>query len=154
MRFHIGTVPETPDFQPDGRWKPLCEPTPWVLQLLALPIGVVACVSIGWLWILLTPLHELPLDSPVMALGILVAIVPVHELIHAAVHPQLGRTNDSVLGFWPSRLMFYAHYIGAVSRNRFIAIALMPLLDWMCAHGMVLRGAGILFRSERAADLL
>src|SRR6185503_13338146 len=43
-------------------------------------------------------------------------------------HPGSGDSADSVLGFWPSRLLFYAHYVGELTRARFIAILLMPLL--------------------------
>jgi hypothetical protein len=128
MRFHIGAVPETPDFSPDASWKPLREPTPWMMQLLALPVGIVAGVAVGALWFLLTPLRTVSFDSPGMMLGACVVLVPIHELIHAAVHPGAGASDDSILGFWPSRLLFYAHFGGELSRSRFITILLMPLL--------------------------
>jgi hypothetical protein len=128
MRFHLGAIPATPDFSPDASWQPLREPTPWVFQLLALPLGVAACVAVGALWFLLTPVRDLPFDSLGALLATFVVIVPVHELIHAAVHPRGGGSDDSILGFWPSRLLFYAHYAGELSRTRFIAILLMPTL--------------------------
>jgi hypothetical protein len=56
-----------------------------------------------------------------------VGFVVVHEMIHALVHPICGRSPHSILGFWAS-LGFYAHYDGEMSRNRLIAILLMPLL--------------------------
>jgi hypothetical protein len=86
------------------------------------------CVLMGVLWFFLTPLRDLPLDSPGKMFGAFVAIIPIHELIHAAVHPKAGRSAASILGFWPSRLLFYAHYAGELSRSRFIAILLMPFL--------------------------
>ena len=55
-------------------------------------------------------------------------LVVLHELIHAAVHPKSGRSDRSILGFWPSRLLFYAHYDGELTRDRFIAILAMPTL--------------------------
>src|SRR5207245_10504977 len=57
-----------------------------------------------------------------------VAIVVVHELIHAAAHPRSWWSPYSLLGFWPSRLLFYAHYDGELTRNRFVAILVMPLI--------------------------
>lgn len=63
---------------------------------------------------------------PAMLLAFVVITV-VHELIHAVVHPMAGRSSHTVLGFWPSRILFYAHYDGELSRNRFVAILLMPL---------------------------
>lgn len=128
MRFHLGAIPETPEFLPDSSWRPLREPTPWVMQFLALPLGIVACIAVGVLWLFLTPLRDISLDSPGMLLIAFVAIIPIHELIHAAVHPRSGLAASSILGFWPSRLLFYAHYVGELSRGRFIAILLMPLL--------------------------
>jgi hypothetical protein len=54
-------------------------------------------------------------------------IVVVHELVHALVHPMAGRSPHSILGFGPS-VGFYANYDGEMSRNRLVAILLMPLL--------------------------
>jgi hypothetical protein len=50
--------------------------------------------------------------------------------VHALVHPMAGRSPHSILGFWSS-LGFYAHYDGEMSRNRLVAILLMPLLTRM-----------------------
>ncbi|HEY4261252.1 MAG TPA: DUF3267 domain-containing protein [Schlesneria sp.] len=55
-------------------------------------------------------------------------IVVVHELIHAAVHPMSGWSSHSIVGFWPTGGMFYAHYDGELTRNRFVAVLLMPLV--------------------------
>ena len=128
MRFHMGAVPETPDFSPDASWRSLRELTPWVMQFLAFPLGVVACVAVAALWLILTPFRAVSLDSPGTALIAFVIAIPVHELIHAAFHPCSGRSASSILGFWPSRLVFYAHYAGELSRSRFITLLLMPLL--------------------------
>jgi len=128
MRIHIGAVPETADFLPENPWQPVREPTPWVMQLFALPIGIAACAAVGAAWIFLTPLREVQFDSPALLLGAIFIMIPVHEVIHALVHPGAGRSADSILGFWPSRLLAYAHYSGELSRARFIAILLMPLL--------------------------
>jgi hypothetical protein len=54
-------------------------------------------------------------------------LVVVHELIHALVHPMAGRSSHSIVGFGLS-VGFYAHYDGELSRNRLVAILLMPLL--------------------------
>jgi hypothetical protein len=133
MRFHLGAIPENPEFLPDSSWRPLREPTPLVMQFLALPLGIAACIAVGVLWLFLTPLRDISLDSLGMLLIafvaiIPIAIIPIHELLHAAVHPRLGLSASSILGFWPSQGLFYAHYDGELSRGRFIAILLMPLL--------------------------
>ena len=128
MRFHLGAIPESPDFRPDDSWKPLRELTPWMSQLIALPLGFVVCVAIGAAWVLFTPLERFPFDSPGLILIAFLALIPVHEFIHFAVHPKSKNSEQSVLGLWPSRGLFYAHYLGELSRNRFVAILIMPLL--------------------------
>ncbi|HEY3267825.1 MAG TPA: DUF3267 domain-containing protein, partial [Armatimonadota bacterium] len=70
----------------------------------------------------ITPAKSLPAYLLAFA-----GLVVVHELIHALVHPMAGRSPHSVLVFWP-RHGFYAHYDGEMSRNRLVAILLMPLL--------------------------
>ena len=80
-------------------------------------------------WTAVTSLQDV---TPTMSLpAFLVSfagIVVVHELIHAAVHPMSGRSPHSIVGFWPSGGMIYAHYDGEMTRNRFVAILLMPLV--------------------------
>src|ERR1035441_8037124 len=103
MRFHIGAVPQAPDFSPDATWTPLREPTTWGMQLFAFPLGALACVVVSVLWIILTPLKAVSFDSPGKALLAGGLSIPIHELIHAAVQPCAGRSANSVLGVWPSR---------------------------------------------------
>jgi hypothetical protein len=81
------------------------------------------------LWFAITPLkHVTPTMSLPAFLVSFAGIVVVHELIHAAVHPRSGRSTHSIMGFWPSGGMIYAHYDGEMTRNRFVAILLMPLV--------------------------
>ena len=127
MRFHLGAVPESPDFVTDG-WKPLREPGPILMQVFALPIGLAVSTLMVLAWLYLTPVTKYPSASPLWLVLGLLFLFPVHELLHAIVHPHQGRTADTVLGFWPSRMIFYAHYLGEVSRNRFIAILAAPFL--------------------------
>jgi hypothetical protein len=129
MRFHLGAIPESPNFTAHGYWQALREPTPWVMQLVALPIGVGSAAVVAYLWLVLTPLPATALiGTPLTLLLSLVALVPVHEFIHACMHPMAGRSSRSILGFWPSRALFYVHYDGELSRNRFVVIMLMPFL--------------------------
>ena len=99
------------------------------MQLLALPIGVATAAIVGFLWFRTTPLAEITgtLSIPAFLLSF-AGIIVVHELIHAAIHPMSGRSPHSILGLWPSRMLFYAAYTGELTRNRFVAILLMPLV--------------------------
>jgi hypothetical protein len=129
MLFHFGPIPDSPDFEPDESWNSLNEPSPWLAQLIAVPIGIAAALLLLFFWIVFTPIRQFA--GPLSLFGLFVAlaaIVVVHELIHAAVHPNAGRSPRSILGFWPAMLVFYAHYDGEITRNRFVAILLMPLV--------------------------
>ena len=133
MQFHMGAIPET-GFVPDNSWRPLREPGPRVMQLCAFPFGIVAGYAVfkGWQFVL----DGLPApffrDHPLAVMLALSLAFPVlivvHEMIHAWVHPHFGRTAESVVGVWPSRLVFYAAFTGAHSRDRFIAILGAPFL--------------------------
>ena len=129
MRFHLGAIPSSPGFVPDAPWRPLRQPpAPWIENLLALPIGVVAAATVGALWFLVTPLRDImPAMSLPTFLLLFAGLVVVHELIHALAHPMAGLSPRSTLGFWPS-LGFYAAYDGEMSRNRLVTCLLMPLL--------------------------
>jgi len=128
MRFHFGPIPASPDFLPDDSWKMLKEPSVWLLQLIALPIGILTalCVLFFWSKIVSADFGIAP-SIPTFVLTIIGTIV-VHELVHAIAHPGMGWASHSVLGFWPAKLIAYAHYHGELTRNRFIAILLMPLV--------------------------
>jgi len=125
MRLHIGEIPDSPEFIPDTTWTLMPEPTPWVMQLLALPLGLGIAVALALLWMTLTPLGRGPAPSVAQLFGALLATVPAHEALHLAMHP---RTGDSLVGFWPSRLLFYTHYRKPLACRRFLAVLLMPLV--------------------------
>ena len=55
-------------------------------------------------------------------------MVVVHELIHLVVHPMSGRSPNSIVGAGGPTTGVYAHYAGEMTRNRFVAILLMPLV--------------------------
>ena len=129
MRFHLGAIPSSPDFVTDAPWRSLRQPSSiWMEHLLALPIGVVAAVTVAALWFLVTPLRGITPAVSLPAFLLLFAGFGVaHELSHALVHPMAGLPPHSIMGFWPS-VGFYANYDGEMSRNRLVACLLMPLL--------------------------
>ncbi len=130
MRFHLGAIPISPDLTPDTLWKPLRAPSPWMEKLVFLPIGIVPAGVVAVLWLAITPLQVQDVTSTMSVRAFLVSfagIVVVHELLHVAVHPMSGRSPHSIVGFEPSD-GFYGHYGGEMTRNRFVAILLMPLV--------------------------
>jgi hypothetical protein len=99
-------------------------------KLVFLPVGIVAAVVVAVLWLAITPLQVQEVTSTMSLPGFLVSfagIVVVHELLHVTVHPMSGRSLHSIVGFGRS-IGFYGHYGGEMTRNRFLAILLMPLV--------------------------
>jgi len=127
MRFHIGPPPPHPNFAPEQEgWKPIREPGPWLLQLLALPISIASAVifMLAW-WFLLRGRIGTP--GPLAVGLVLFGVIQVHELLHTAIHPGQGSGLSSIIGIWPSRLLFYAHYLEAMTRERFLLVIMAPL---------------------------
>jgi len=99
-------------------------------KLVWLAIGIVAAAVVGVLWLAITPLQVGDVTSALSLSGLVVSfagMVVAHELLHVVVHPMSGRSPDSIVGFGPS-IGFYGHYGGEMTRNRFVAILLAPLV--------------------------
>ncbi len=139
MRFHYGAPPEAAEFHPEeGGWQSIREPGPMAIQLLAVPValGVVALVLaladrlvphpdypapiIGLAPILYQPMRQWPL--------LLLLLIPIHELIHAIGFPESLRSRNTVVGAWLQRGLFYAHYDGPITRERFLLVLALPFL--------------------------
>jgi hypothetical protein len=139
MRLHFGPPPEDRDFQPDrDGWTKLREPDPILLQIVAAPVAVLNVVILvpawGWLASVLAPPERLstgaasgaawqmeatllPLLAAVAGIPLLIA---VHELLHAVCYPGGLGTSQTTIGVWPARLLFYATYVGPMSRNSYL----------------------------------
>jgi hypothetical protein len=127
MRWHIGPIPET--FTPDDSWRTIWEPGPVLLQVLALPVAIASAVAVGWGWHTIGIPQQGQPAGVVLALFLsLIALIAVHELLHAMVHPGWGCSSATIIGLWLRHFLFYAHYEGPLSRDRFLAVFLMPLL--------------------------
>jgi hypothetical protein len=144
MRFHYGPIPKDDDFQPETHgWSGIREPNPIMLNILALPVSmlmvVVELYGISLTWeggfqSMVQGILEQSGPNPFLVfLVVLVISIPLHELVHLITHPHSGRSKNSILGFWLSRGLFYAHYDGVVSRNRFLSILAAPylVLAWL-----------------------
>jgi hypothetical protein len=131
LKFHYGKIPDSVDFFPEKEnWTSLKEPSPWLAQLLALPIAFTLAGVLIFLWVNLTPagIYDIPATLVHLLVGIPATII-VHELLHALAHPENGRSDKSILGYWPSLMVFYAHYDGVLSKKRFITILVLPFLS-------------------------
>ncbi len=130
MRFHLGAIPD--DFTPDDAWRPIREPGPWLMQLCAIPIGcfVMLVVLAAWRRVPggLSQSWSGGIEGAVALVLSFPLIIIVHEVIHALLHPRKAASSSSLIGFWPSRILFYAHYGGPLTRERFLAVFLAPFL--------------------------
>ena len=137
MRFHYGPFPEDPDFHPEEQgWHSIKEPGPLLVQVLAIPVALVVFLSLVTAITLLSTGNADLLAFSWEAIIVLLAIIPMHELVHVLGQPGFGRSQNSVIGVWPARLAFYAHYEGPIPRGRclagmaapFVVLSLVPLL--------------------------
>jgi hypothetical protein len=133
MKFQIGPIPEN-DFDPDASWRSLREPGPLMVQVLAIPIGIATLALFLYLWLRAAKLENVEILVRYRALFVFSALMSfplliiVHELLHAVVHPGFGSRNESIIGAWPQTLLFYAHYCGEMTRNRFLVVFATPFL--------------------------
>jgi len=141
MRFRLGPIPEDPGFDPlrEG-WVRLREPGPLAIQVIALPVAFGALV-VGV--VLLAAAAPSGLGGVLAVFGLpawawlleLIAAVPAHEAIHALLHPDGGRSAQTVIGLWPRKAVFYANFEAAMTRNRqllvlagpYVALGLLPI---------------------------
>jgi hypothetical protein len=98
--------------------------------LAAYPIGLMAAGIVTVLWLATTP-FQVPEVTSMSWRGFLLSFACMgafHELIHLLVHPMSGRSHYSIVGAGGTTTGIYAHYAGEMTRNRFVAIVLMPLV--------------------------
>ncbi len=151
MRFHFGIPPEDETFNPQTEgWLPIREPEPRVLTLIAIPVAIGLFLLWGILCFLAFP-YELfvpkiiPISEKVIQIQmpfvesiletsiwpfftILILFIPIHELIHTLCFPDRGLSARTLIGLWPSRGFFYAHYEGPMWRNRFLFVLVTPYI--------------------------
>lgn len=125
MRFNVGAVPEAADFDPESEgWRSIREPDPVTMQYVAIPVLLVTAAIMTFVIATATPVRAIDAWTPLLL--VFFPVVVVHELIHALVHPGNGRHEETIVGVWPSRLLFYAHYDAALTRERFLLILAAP----------------------------
>jgi len=144
MRLNIGRVPESAEFlSGETGWIPIKEPSPWIAQLLAFPIGVAAAWILVLLWAQTGTKPRLG-NHVFWWVVLIIVVFIVHEIIHAIFHPRAGTSSKTIIGFWPSRVLLYAVYDDVLSRERcivtsvapFVIISLVPLAGAFIAGGV------------------
>jgi hypothetical protein len=133
MRFVCGPIPASRVLDPEEeRWVPL---RGWgagrlavAAVLLGLPFLIAAVILLETMKGEVRGLFkDQPLAGGVYLLALL-AMVPVHELIHALAYGQGIRSPHLIVGFWPSRGLCYAIYDSPMPRNRVLGVLAAPFL--------------------------
>jgi hypothetical protein len=132
MKFKIGPLDSEIE-QPDYNWKPIEKMSVWEFQLKATPIGIIAAILIGFLWSYIIPvndfINEIKFPNTVIIFALcLIGTLIIHEILHLIVHPKYGNSEESLLGFWPSKMFLYALYKGEMNRTRTCIMLVMPFL--------------------------
>ena len=131
MKFRLGPLPDDPLFDPISEgWILLREYGPLKMQLIAIPIMVAIAFlfNLGF-WLSgvdtspLTDIRNVP-----NAIGIVLVLAPVHELLHFICLPSFGLNDKSMFGFWPKVFSPYVFYNGVLTRNRHIFIGICPFI--------------------------
>jgi len=159
MRLIKGETPLIPDFYPEEQgWTSLKEPDVNTLQFIAIPGGL-ALILITILAVMtVMPLQELLHGLKLFAktfifLAVIIVMIPVHELLHALCHPQFGFSRETIIGVWPEKMLFYAHYMGELSRNRFLLVFAAPWLG-LTALPVLIIAAWRIFMPELESPVL
>jgi len=164
MRLHVGAIPEIADLPVEDGWVKLREPPLWVVRwILALPLSLVLALVSAVSVMRYTEITAEGLNGGAL-IAVYVATIAVHEIVHAAIHPDRGLSDRTVLGLWPSRLVFFAHYEGPRTKSNFTLGIIAPflvltILPLMVAHqfgwnSWILGAVIILNGSASSADLL
>jgi len=126
--IHWGAVPEDPDFHPENEgWSPIREPGPLAIQFIALPVAMVVVGLLVGLLALVWPSGSVS-GSIWLLLALAILLIPIHEILHAVCFPGGLPSPHTIIGIWLSRILFYAHYEGVMTRTRFLVTFAMPFL--------------------------
>ena len=129
MKFIFGGIPDNSDFNPESEnWTAIKEPSPWIAQLIGIPVAFLAIILLVIFWYFFAPVRNFKIDIGFETIFWIIGIGIIHELIHAVFHPGCGISSNTYLGFWPSKLVLYAHYHSILSKYRFMAILISPFI--------------------------
>jgi hypothetical protein len=111
-----------------GHWRTLRQPPMWVFRLLAVPAGAVVAFCILRAWGRFAPRVELQFAPAWQVFGAATTVLLAGAVLQLCAHPGFGLTRNSVLGFWPSRVLPYTTYLEKVSKARSLVMLLLPFL--------------------------
>jgi len=109
-------------------WSPVRVPSGWPLQAFALVVGLAMALTLGWVWAGFARTGFLTLGSTErpLVVVVLVALMPIHEFVHACAYPG-GPFGRSVHWgcHWPG---CWTAYDGDLTRERRVLAKLFPVI--------------------------
>lgn len=138
MRLHFGDVPAAAEANTEiAGWHRIRSPGARLGYLLAglaglvFPLLLILGLSIFSLLVQPVESAAVPADAGTPWTAVVLALllfIPLHELAHALWHPGQGSSPRTVLVLWPTKLRFGVYYEGCMTRGRWLAMRLAPLL--------------------------
>jgi hypothetical protein len=138
MRLQLGDAAREKESSPQAEdWRiiqsPVLKAGYWLAALIGLTVVSGLCVALGiWSSVVgdrggMATAGE-SANPWVVSLIVLALFIPLHELVHLLGQPEWGTSSRSVVVFWPAKLRFGVYYEGCMSRRRWLAMRLAPLL--------------------------
>ena len=159
MRIQWGSPPAPPaPVEEAQNGRPIRQPGKWPSAILSSLAGLVLLTIPAVGLMVYSFLHErvnefigTP-DDAGMWIALFLAFflcIPVHELLHAALYPDFGRSDSTMLFVDFRKFQFGVYYEGTISRARWLAMRLFPILGltilplivWMAAIGGLTRAS-------------
>lgn len=130
MLFRFGPPPDslTDAELATGEWRSVPRPPLWVVHLLSLPVGALMALLVFVAWALLTPRFDIAFESGYKVTVAIALIYFLGMVLQISTYPEMGLSNKSVLGLWPSRLTPYTAYASKLSKRQFIATSVLPFV--------------------------
>jgi hypothetical protein len=139
MKFRFGPIIASEDRCPEPGWRTLPEIRPRLFGLLSILVAAVLVLLVGGFW--RARMGPSRLDLVSFGLSLVVAVA-VHELLHACLLPGFPRSDRIHMGLWPSR-GFFVYYEGPLTRERWLLVAMAPLLGLTVIPMLLAAGLGL-----------
>jgi len=153
MRIQWGHPPASPALVEEIQaGRSIRQPGKWVsailaslagIILLAVPVAVLFGYSFLHQGVQSTSAGNMDAGAWIAVVLAFFLCITVHELLHAAMYPDFGRSDSTVLFLALKKLQFGVYYEGAISRTRWLVMRLFPILGltilplavWLAAYG-------------------
>ena len=107
-------------------WRVLREVDPDLTQIFEIQISLIVAAVVLLGWLLAVPDVGFALE-PVTFVLVCAVLALLHESAHAAAFPRGSASEATIVCFRPAQLTLCAHWNGAWSRRRYVAMLATPI---------------------------